>query len=289
MGAVEDESRAVDALFAAPPEQFVAGRNTAVAAAKAAGDPGRAQRLAALRRPTVAAWLVNLLALGAPDALAALEPLADRLRAAQRTGDGEALRALATERRRLVGALVRRAAELAGAAGAARPSATVLSEVESTLHAALVDREVAARVRAGRLTRAADYAGFADASRPPLRVVPGTGPTGRTTPPVGRDRTASGRGPRGGTPPPSARTAADSAPTGAGSPADGYARAMRELVEARAAEEAADAALAALDRRLAALRRETADLQARRGAAVAERDAARAARRAAQRHLSRLD
>lgn len=310
---MEDESRVVDALFAGPPDQFVAGRTAAVAAAKAAGDPGRARRLAALRRPTVAAWLVNLLALRDPAALAALDPLAGRLRAAQRDGDGDALRTLATERRRLVGALVRRAAQLAGAAGAARPSATVLSEVESTLHAALVDGEVAARARAGRLTKGADYAGFADAPRPPLRLVPdadAVDPTpagGRAAPGEVRDAAARTGTPAAGgeavagarhgdsdredrTPDAPERTAdEDRAPAAAASPAVGYARAVQELVEARAAEEAADAALAALDQRLAALRRETADLQSRRAAAVAGRDAARAARRAAQRHLSRLD
>ena len=50
-------------LYEAPPEGFVAGRAAAVAAAKKAGDTATAKRLAALRKPTVAAWLVNLLAL----------------------------------------------------------------------------------------------------------------------------------------------------------------------------------------------------------------------------------
>src|SRR5512142_3207595 len=56
-----------DRLYALPPEQFVAARNEAVAAARKAGDRDTAEAVAALRKPTQAAWLVNLLALRRPD------------------------------------------------------------------------------------------------------------------------------------------------------------------------------------------------------------------------------
>ncbi|GGJ92963.1 hypothetical protein GCM10010123_23540 [Pilimelia anulata] len=174
----------VDELYLTPPDRFVAARTAAAAAARTAGDPAGARELAALRRPTVAAWLVNHLALRDPDAVAALDPLADRLRAAQRARDGDALRDLAGERRRVVGGLVRRAAALAVEAGAARPAAGALAEVEATLQAALLDGEVAAAVRTGRLQRSASHSGFTDVPRPALHAVP--------DPPAPADRAAAG-------------------------------------------------------------------------------------------------
>src|SRR5690606_1078829 len=54
-------------LYALPPEQFVAARN---GAAKQATGPA-ARHIKALRRPTVSAWLVNLLAFHRADDLAA--------------------------------------------------------------------------------------------------------------------------------------------------------------------------------------------------------------------------
>ncbi len=59
----------VDGLFAAGPEEFVARRQALVKLLKASGDRERAAEVAALRRPTVAAWAVNQLARRHPDEL----------------------------------------------------------------------------------------------------------------------------------------------------------------------------------------------------------------------------
>jgi hypothetical protein len=150
----------------------VAARSTAIDQAKKAGDAATAKRLAALRKPTVAAWVVNLLALRRPDLIDELVELSTALREAQRTLQGDQLRELTTQRRQVVSALVASARKLAieedpGMAGAKLP----LGEVEATLTAALAEPEIADQVRTGRLVRAATYAGFGEVPRPRLRLV----------------------------------------------------------------------------------------------------------------------
>ena len=52
-----------DELYALPPAGFTAARYDRVQRAKLAGDRATADQVAALKRPTVPAWLVNLLVL----------------------------------------------------------------------------------------------------------------------------------------------------------------------------------------------------------------------------------
>ncbi|MEU5783744.1 hypothetical protein [Micromonospora lupini] len=164
----------VQQLYRTPPDRFVAARDAAVAEARRAGDPTTARELARLRRPTVAAWLVNLLAIRRPELVADLVQLADALRAAQRELRGPRLRELSAQRRAVVGALVAEVRKLAAAEPEAPPAGRLpLAEVEATLNAALSDAEVAEQVRAGRLLRSASYAGFGEVPRPQLRLVTG--------------------------------------------------------------------------------------------------------------------
>jgi hypothetical protein len=165
-----------DQLYRSPPAGFVAARDKAVAAARAAGDTGRARELAALRRPTVAAWLVNLLALDRPEVLADLAGFAGELRAAQRTLRGDRLRELSGQRRAVIAALVAQARELAVAQAPELARGKLpLAEVETTLGAALAADEAATQVRSGRLVRMVAYAGFGEVPRPQLRLVTATG------------------------------------------------------------------------------------------------------------------
>ena len=159
----------IQRLYEEPPEGFVATRSAAVEAAKQAGDRDTAKRLAALKKPTVAAWVVNLLALRRPELIEELADLAAALREAQRGLDGAQLRELTAQRRQVVSALVGAARQLALKAepGAKLP----LAEVEATLSAALAEPSIAAQVRTGRLIRAATYAGFGEVPRPRLRLV----------------------------------------------------------------------------------------------------------------------
>jgi hypothetical protein len=156
-------------LYESPPEGFVAARTAAVDDARKTGDRDTAKRLAALKKPTVAAWVVNLLALRRPELIDELVELSGALREAQRGLQGDQLRELTAQRRQVVSALVTAARKLAQAEepGIKLP----LGEVEATLSAALAEPSVAAQIRTGRLIRAASYAGFGEVPRPRLRLV----------------------------------------------------------------------------------------------------------------------
>ena len=160
-------------LYALPPEEFTAARGEAVAVARKAGDRELAAQVGGLRRPTVGAWLVNLLAHRRPDLIGELLALGESMRSAQRNLRGDELRELSTQRRAMVSALARESRALAVAAGRGVRAVLPLGEVENTLIAALADPEVAAEVRLGRLVKPVEYAGFGEQPRPQLRLVQG--------------------------------------------------------------------------------------------------------------------
>lgn len=175
-------------LYTEPPDRFIAARDEAVAEARAAGDVDTARQIAKLRKPTVAAWLVNLLAHRRPELVDELADLAAALRAAQRNLRGAELRDLSKQRRQAVAALVAaaRAVAVAEDPGLARVKLP-LTDVENTLNAALSDEDVAAQVRTGRLVRAATYAGFGEVPRPRLRLVSDDEPPSATPVPERRE------------------------------------------------------------------------------------------------------
>jgi DNA repair exonuclease SbcCD ATPase subunit len=167
---MDDALAAVTArLYSASPEDFIALRGEEVAKARQARNTALAAAIGKLRKPTVAAWLVNRLAHERPDLVAELLDLAEELRTAQRELRGAELRELSVRRRATVAALAREAARLAGPQRGNLP----MQEVEATLAAALADAEVAAAVREGRLTKALEYTGFGETPRPNLRLVQG--------------------------------------------------------------------------------------------------------------------
>jgi hypothetical protein len=157
-------------LYVLPPADFVAARNELVRQARAAGSREIAERLQHLRRPTRSAWLVNLLARDST-AMQRLSTLGRELREAQTELAYPNFRHLAEQRRLLIADLMDRARAHAEEAGI-RPTAAVLSEVEATLQAALVDLAGALTIRNGRLVRPLSASGFGRRPR-----VPQTGPT----------------------------------------------------------------------------------------------------------------
>jgi len=148
MGDVDDELDAVaEALSVLPPAEFTAARTAR--AAEAGGE--LAKRIKALRKPTVAAWAVNLLV--ADGQLAEAVELSHALHEAQHDLDAPELAKLGRQRRALVAGLARRAAELAADAGTAL-SAAAKDDVEKTVNAAIVDADTGAAVLTGRLVKA---------------------------------------------------------------------------------------------------------------------------------------
>jgi hypothetical protein len=145
-------------LYVLPPTDFVAARNDLVRKARSAGSREIAERLRQLRRPTRSAWLVNLLASDSA-AMQRLSALGRQLRDAQTGLAAAELRSLAEQRRRLIADLMERAQGYADDAGV-RLTPTVLSEVQATLQAALVDLAGAMMIRNGRLVRPLSHSGF---------------------------------------------------------------------------------------------------------------------------------
>ena len=151
---VDDE---LDELYRSRPEQFTALRARLATTAKQRGDVATAKQISAARKPTTAAWIVNLLALINTDARQALTQLGERLRAAHAAMNGERIRELSAEQRALVDELSRAAFE---AAEMADPSGALRDDVTGTLQAAIADPDVAARL--GRLAKAERWSGFGE-------------------------------------------------------------------------------------------------------------------------------
>lgn len=147
-----------DELYALPPEEFTAARDGLVRAAKAESASERVATLKSLRRPSVAAWLVNRLAREQGELLERLLTLGPALAQAQSSGDADDLRTLGRQRRELVEAVAGAAVTAVGRS----ISGAVRDEVAGTLEAALADPATAEAIRTGRLVRALSYAGFGE-------------------------------------------------------------------------------------------------------------------------------
>src|SRR5882757_8436559 len=154
-----DFDEAANQLYAAPAADFIATRNELAKRLKADGDQLGSTRLKALRKPTVAAWLTNLLARERPDQLDDLLALGDEFREATADLDGERLRELTPKRHQLLDQLAKEAAGLAEGEGQ-KISADVGQKLRETLDAALVDPAAGEAVREGRLTSALRHVGF---------------------------------------------------------------------------------------------------------------------------------
>jgi len=155
MGAMADDE--LDELYEVEPEEFTALRTKLAAAAKQRGDADTAKQISAARKPTTAAWVVNRLALRDQDTRTRLAGLGERLRDAHAAMDGDRIRALSAEQRRLVDDVARAAFEEAELAD---PSAALRDDVTGTLQAAVADPDVASRL--GRLIKAERWSGFGE-------------------------------------------------------------------------------------------------------------------------------
>jgi hypothetical protein len=146
-------------LYLVPPARFTATRDDLVRKARASGAFELAADLQRLRRPTLSAWLINLVIDHERSAIDELSALGRQLREAQKVADGARLRELAARRQQLVRRLVKDAEQLAIGAGG-QPTARALAEVRATLLAMLVDLAATSTVRSGRLDRPSSHAGF---------------------------------------------------------------------------------------------------------------------------------
>ena len=153
-----DLMEAADELYGLRPDEFVGRRAELAAEAKSAGDKGLASEITKLRKPTVAAWVVDVLVRHDPDQVTQVLELGAALRQAQESMAGGELRELGRQRRQLTAAVTRQARALASDLGQ-RIGEPVAAQVEDTLHAAMVDEEAARAVRTGLLVKPLTVAG----------------------------------------------------------------------------------------------------------------------------------
>ncbi|MFI5712931.1 hypothetical protein [Kribbella sp. NPDC051620] len=156
-------------LYGLTPDEFTAARNQLAKHA----DGATAAAIKALRKPTLSAWLANLLVRTDPDGVNTLTELGEDLRAAHLSADGARLRALTPRRHALVKQLVASAGKEAKQLGRTVTPA-VADRLTETLDAALIDPGAAQLLRTGQLTSALRHVGFGvvDESGQPARLAP---------------------------------------------------------------------------------------------------------------------
>jgi hypothetical protein len=271
-----------DQLYGLTPREFTSARDRLAAEARDAGDRDLAAGIKKLRRPTVAAWLANLLTRQRPDDIDRLIALGQGLREAQEQLDADELRQLSQQRHLVVGGLVDAARELAAAVGGAGAggrersgpplSESVARELQETLEAAMSDPNAAEALRSGRLTTAISYSGLGFDHAGEVATAAATRRPG--PPPAVRSHQDGKAG---------EQEAAAAAVRAARSQAAGAQRALDQ--QARQARRLAEAA-AGKEREVAELRRRLAEAEGEHGEAVAASASADQAVAAAEAELA---
>jgi septal ring factor EnvC (AmiA/AmiB activator) len=160
-----------DELYAGPPSAFTAARDAAARVAAADGDKDLAGRVKALRKPSVAAWAVNLLVRRESDQIDQVLAVGAALREAAAAMDAAEMRALTKQRRQLTAALAATARSLARDEGA-RLTESVVDQVERVLTAAMLDPVAADVVRTGLLVTAFTSTGVSELDPATVLAVP---------------------------------------------------------------------------------------------------------------------
>jgi hypothetical protein len=145
-----------DQLYALPHEEFTPARDAKARELKA--DKELAAAVKKLKKPSVAAWVVNLFVRREAEQVDQVIGVGQALRQAQEGMDGAELRALTRQRRQLTSAVTQQARSLAKDEGV-KVTQAVADQIEATLTAAMLDTECARAVRSGLLTTALSATG----------------------------------------------------------------------------------------------------------------------------------
>jgi hypothetical protein len=154
-----DFDAVADELYGMAPQEFTAKRDLYAADARRAGDRELASEIKALKRPTTSAWLANQLVRQRPELVTELLEVGAAMLDAQERLDGEQLRRLSLQRRRLGATIAEAGRKLARSSGQSAGDA-VERELQSTLDAAVADTAAGEALQRGRLTTALSAAGF---------------------------------------------------------------------------------------------------------------------------------
>ncbi len=155
---MDELTEIADRLYAGTADGFTEARNTA---AREVDDKALAAQVKKLKKPSVAAWSINLLVRRESAQIDSVLELAESLRAAAEALDGDELRALTRQRRQLTTALASTARSLAREAGV-RLTGAVVEQVEGMLNAAMIDPVAAQAVRTGRVLSAFTSTGVSE-------------------------------------------------------------------------------------------------------------------------------
>jgi hypothetical protein len=144
-------------LYGLPLERFISERNALAKELRRSGRRDEAEHVAALRKPSLAAWGVNQLVRTQSRDVSALFSAGDAARRAQaallaRRGDGAALREALDQERAAVERLTRAARGLLSSEGH-ELSPAMLDRIAETLHAAALESEARDQVEHGCLDR----------------------------------------------------------------------------------------------------------------------------------------
>jgi chromosome segregation ATPase len=153
-----DLDEAVGELYALSPDDFTARRSELAAEARENGDRPLATEIGKLRRPTIAAWLTNLMARERRDDLVRLQALATEMREAHRELDGSRIRELSAQRQAVLQDLTDTASTLSDR----KVGDSALQQVRETYDAAIADEGAEAAALSGQLTTALSYSGFGE-------------------------------------------------------------------------------------------------------------------------------
>ncbi len=174
-----DEEAELDALYAAPLDQFVKVRNEIAAGLRKGGDEVAAARVAALKKPSVSAWTINQLARSGSIDLQRLIKAGEALEQAQSRAisgkDSSGFEAARRDEAAAISLLRTAAKEVLPSA-----SAPILDRVVSSLRAGAATPEGRALIRQGRLTDDLEPPGFGAFSGVAVPTAP-TGPSARKT------------------------------------------------------------------------------------------------------------
>jgi DNA repair exonuclease SbcCD ATPase subunit len=163
-----DLVRIADELYAVSLAEFTPARD---ARAKELKGTDLAAPVKKLRKPSMAAWVVNLLVRRDAEQVDQVLTVGAALRAAAAAMSGDELRELTRQRRQVTAAVTTRARQLAREEGH-RVTEAVADQVEATLTAAMVDERCAAAVRSGLLVTALSTTGVDEVDAEAAVAVP---------------------------------------------------------------------------------------------------------------------
>lgn len=138
-----------DEVYGLPLAEFTAARDEQ---AKSHRGTELAKRIKALKKPSTAAWVVDLLVRREPDQVDQLLNVGAALREAQQALSAGELRELTKQRRQVTAAVAQEARRHALVEGL-KVTRAVADQVEATLTAAVVDAECGRAVRSGLLVK----------------------------------------------------------------------------------------------------------------------------------------